>query len=551
MEHTSRTAAQAFVECLEQEGVKYVFGVPGEENLAFVEALRTSSIQLIVTRHEQAAVFMAATVGRLTGKVGVALSTLGPGATNLLTGMAYAQLGGMPVLAITGQKPIKRSKQGKFQILDVVEMMRPITKYSATVISADRITSLVRQAVKLADGARPGAVHIELPEDIAAETTSVRAIVPVPVRRPAPDPKALDEAARAIERATNPMIIVAAGANRRLVRKQLRVFIEKTGIPFVTTQMGKGVEDESSPMYIGTTALSSGDFVHHALAAADLVIMLGHDISEKPPVILTPETCTVIHMNFTPADIDAVYEPSYEVVGDVAYGLWALSETITPNPKWDFSYAKKVKAALSANIAEFADCADMPLRPERIVSDIAKAVDKNAILALDNGMYKIWIARNYRAHEQNSVLLDNALASMGAGLPSGIAAKLINPDTQVLTVTGDGGLLMCLGDLETAVRLGVHLVVLVLNDNGYGMIKWKQKDMHLPAFGLTFGNPDFVKLAESFGATGHRVNAADELVATIQKAFAGTGVHLIECPTWYAHTNEALRTITEEEITKL
>ena len=548
MEKLHRTGAELFVQCLMQEGVQYVFGVPGEENLAFVEALRTSPIQLVVTRHEQAAVFMAATVGRLTGKVGVALSTLGPGATNLLTGMAYAQLGGMPVLAITGQKPIRRSKQGKFQILDVVEMMRPVTKYSATVIAAERIPSMVRQAIKTAEAERPGAVHIELPEDIAAESTDERPIAPVRVRRPAPDAKAVAEAARAIAHSANPIIVIASGANRRLVRKQLRVFLEKTGIPFVTTQMGKGVEDESSPLYIGTTALSAGDYVHHALRKADLVVMLGHDISEKPPIVLTPDYCKVVHVNFTPADIDAVYEPTHEVVGDISTALWMLSETVTPSPAWDFSYAYKVKAALEKNVAECADAPDMPLRPERIVADIARAAHKDAILALDNGMYKIWIARNYKAHEQNSVLLDNALASMGAGLPSGIAAKLINPDRQVLTVTGDGGLLMCLGDLETAVRLGVHLVVLVLNDSGYGMIKWKQQDMGLPAFGLDFTNPDFVRLAESFGATGHRVASAGDLVPILQQAFAGSGVHLIDCPTSYAETHAMLQPVPESAI---
>ena len=408
---------------------------------------------------------------------------------------------------------------------------------------------MVRQAVKLAEAERPVAVHIELPEDIAAEMTTAVPMLPVKVRRPAPDPKAVEQAARMIEESKNPILIVAAGANRRLIRKQLRAFLQKTGMPFVTTQMGKGVEDESSDMYIGTTALSAGDYVHHALRKADLVVMLGHDIGEKPPIILTPEFCKVIHVNFSPADIDAVYEPTREVVGDVSHALWSLSEIVTPNPAWDFSYAKKVKAALLSNIAEFASASDMPLRPERIVADIARAVKKDAILALDNGMYKIWIARNYPAHEQNSVLLDNALASMGAGLPSGIAAKLLHPETQVLTVTGDGGLLMCLGDLETAVRLGVHLVVLLLNDSGYGMIKWKQKDMGLPDFGLSFNNPDFVALAESFGATGHRIASADELVPTIQKAFAGRGVHIIDCPTSYAETNDALRPVSESQIT--
>jgi acetolactate synthase-1/2/3 large subunit len=407
---------------------------------------------------------------------------------------------------------------------------------------------MVRQAVQLAESERPGAVHIELPEDIAAETTTAQPVAPVKVRRPVPDAKAIETAARAIEQAERPIVVVASGANRKLIRKQLRVFLEKTGIPFVTTQMGKGVEDESSPLYIGTTALSAGDYVHHALTRADLVIMLGHDISEKPPIVLTPERCKVIHINFSPADIDAVYEPTHEVVGDVSHALWALSEAVTPNPAWDFSYFKKVHAALEKNIAVNATSSEFPLRPERVVADLSTTLDRDAILALDNGMYKIWIARNYHAHEQNSVLLDNALATMGAGLPSGIATKLLYPDKQVLTVVGDGGLLMSLGDLETAVRLGVHLVVLVLNDSGYGMIKWKQKDMQLPAFGLSFGNPDFVTMAESFGATGHRVDSADSFSEILKTAFAGNGVHLIDCPINYAYTNDALAAVDASAI---
>ena len=290
----NKNTAEVLVECLEAEGVRYIFGVPGEENLTFLEAIRKSKIKFITTRHEQAAVFMAATVGRLTGKVGVALSTLGPGATNLLTGVAHAQLAGIPLLVITGQKPIKKSKQGQFQIIDVVKMMTPVTKYSATIISSDRMPSMVREAVKLALAERPGASHLELPEDIAEEICRAGSITPHKVRRPNADTKAIGLALEEIEKSRHPLVVLAAGGNRKLVRKQLHIFLNKTGIPFTSTQMGKGVEDESSPLYIGTTALSDGDYVHPALRRADLIIMIGHDISEKPPIALNGEDCKVI-----------------------------------------------------------------------------------------------------------------------------------------------------------------------------------------------------------------------------------------------------------------
>lgn len=545
-------AAQLFISSLEAEGVTHIFGLPGEENLLFLEAIRESSIKLVVTRHEQGAVFMAATMGRLTGKVGVALSTLGPGATNLVTGVAYAQLGGMPLLVITGQKPIKKSKQGRFQIIDVVRMMQPITKMATTLVSGERVVSTVREAVKLAEAERPGVVHIEFPEDIAAEEVSGIPLIPQKIRRPGPDPKAVTHAVSAIEKAVHPLIVIAAGANRKLVRKHLRVLIEKTGIPFVTTQMGKGVEDERSPQFLGTTALSAGDFVHKALAAADLILMIGHDITEKPPLIFDGTTNpAVIHVNFYQAEVDVVYAPTLEVIGDIAHTLWAIGEHITPQATWDFQLFYAYRTALEAHIAKTASLNTFPVRPERLVHDIREVMPANGILSLDNGMYKLWVARNYPAYEQNTVLLDNALATMGAGLPAGIAAKMLFPDRRVLVIAGDGGIMMNISELETARRLQLDLVVLILNDSGYGMISWKQGEMKLPSFGLEFTNPDFVKLAESFGATGHRLTSADELKPTLEAAFLAKGIHLIDCPVDYSQNGEMFGRGLKEAVSQL
>ena len=548
-----RNAASVFVQCLETEGVKYIFGVPGEENLAFLEALRTSTIKLIVTRDEQSAVFMAATVGRLTGRIGVALSTLGPGATNLVTGVAYAQLGGMPILVITGQKPIRKSKQGRFQIINAVRMMEPLTKYAATIESGERIPSMVRQAIKLAESERPGAVHLEFPEDIADEMVdeTVMPIISEKIRRADSNEKAIAQAVNAITTAKHPIILIASGANRKLVRKQLQNFLEKTQIPFVTTQMGKGVEDENSPLYIGTTSLSTGDYVHQALEHADTVIMLGHDIAEKPPIILTPANHKVIHINFSPADIDEVYIPTHEVVGDISHSLWAMAEKLEPQTNWDFSHFFTVRDALQKNVAESAQLNSFPIRPERVVADVARMMPNDGIISLDNGMYKIWFARNFKAHEQNSILLDNALATMGAGLPCGIAAKLLFPEKKVLVVAGDGGILMNIAELETAKRLGIDLVVLILNDSGFGMIQWKQETMQLPHFGLTFSNPDFVALAQSFGATGHQVEKTEDLATVLKSALDAKGVHVINCPVDYSKNVSALGEQLKKEISSI
>lgn len=537
-------ASDLFVKCLEKEGVEYIFGIPGEENIDLLESIRTSKIKLIVTRHEQAATFMAATYGRLTGKAGVALSTLGPGATNLVTGVAFAQLGGMPLVVITGQKPIKKSKQGQFQIIDVVEMMKPLTKSAEQIHSGSKIPSIIRNAFKLAEDERPGAVHLEFPEDIAREEVDTQPITPVKVRRPGPDPKAIAQAVELIEKAKHPLILIAAGANRKMIHKRLTEFIEKTNIPFMTTQMGKGVVDERSDAYIGTTALSQSDYLHCAFDKADVVLVIGHDIYEKPPALMGAEVDkTIIHINFYSAEIDDVYCPSLEIVGDIAHTMWALTEKVTPQESWNFTYFKKVKKILYDHIHKKDTNTQFPMLPEKFVSDLRSVLSQNAIITLDNGMYKLWISRNYPAFRQNGVLLDNALATMGAGLPAAIAAKLVKPHRHIVAVCGDGGFMMNSQELETAVRLGLNLIVIILNDNGFGMIKWKQDSQKLPSFGLNFGNPDFVTYARSYGAKGYRITKTEEFVPLMEKLLDTKGVHVVEVPVDYS---ENVKVFTHE-----
>jgi acetolactate synthase-1/2/3 large subunit len=534
-------ASDLLVECLEAEGVEYVFGVPGEENLDFLDSLsRSASIRLILTRHEQAAGFMAATYGRHTGKVGVCLATLGPGATNLVTAAAYAQLGGMPMLMITGQKPIKSSKQGRFQILDIVEVMRPVTKYAHQIASADNIPARIREAFRLAKEEKPGAAHIELPEDIAREEADT---IPIPAsfsRRPVAEAKAVRAAVERIERAHAPLLVIGAGGNRASAGRMLTQFVEKTGIPFITTQLGKGVVDETSDKFIGCAALSSGDFVHRAVEAADVIINVGHDVIEKPPFFMRHGGAEVIHVNFRAAEVDAVYFPQIEVVGDIANAVWQIKEDIVPQHRWDFAAMIRARDAERAHAQRGANDLRYPIYPEHLVDQVRKAVPADGIIALDNGIYKIWFARNYPAYAANTVLLDNALASMGAGLPSAMASAMVYPDRKVMAICGDGGFLMNVQDLETAVRLGLNLTVLILNDGAYGMIRWKQANMGFEDFGLTYGNPDFVALARAFGARGHRVETTEGLGPLIRQCLDSTGVQVIDVPMDYSDNDRVL-----------
>ena len=535
-------AADLFVKSLENEGVKYIFGVPGEENLRLLESIRKSSIRFIVTRHEQAAGFMAATIGRLTGQAGVCLSTLGPGSTNFVTAVAYAQLGGMPALFITGQKPVLKSKQGHFQIINTVGMMSPITKFSKQIIHGQGIPYTTRFTFKTAEEERPGAVHLELPEDIADEEVNEELVEVTKIRRPVAEEKAVVQAVAMIQSAKRPLLLIGAGANRKRTSNTLLKLIEKTGIPFFNTQMGKGVIDERHALYLGTAALSENDYLHCAIDRADLIINVGHDTIEKPPFIMRQgDSRKVIHVNFSSATIDQIYFPHLEVVGDIANSIWQMSEKIEVRQAWDFSYFMKIKKMLSEHIQELAAKKTFPYSPAQFVAEVRDVLSKDDdMLMLDNGMYKIWFARNYPAYAPNTLLLDNALASMGTGLPSAIAAKILYPDRRVVALCGDGGFMMSPQDLETAVRLKLDLVIIVLRDDAYGMIKWKQAAMNLEDFSLDFGNPDFVKFAESFGAKGKRVEKIDDLGRIMNEAFAEKGVCLIDVPVDYKDNKEVL-----------
>jgi acetolactate synthase-1/2/3 large subunit len=533
-------ASDLFVKALQAEGVRYVFGIPGEENLDLLESLRTSSIKLILTRHEQGAGFMAATYGRLTGKAGVCLATLGPGATNFVTAAAYAQLGAMPMLMITGQKPVKVSKQGHFQIVDVVSMMQPLTKYTRQIVSADNIPARVREAFRRAEEERPGATHLELPEDIAHEDTDAILIKASYHRRPVADEKAVARAVDAIVAAKRPILMVGAGANRKSSARMLRELIDKTGIPFFTTQMGKGVVDETHPLWLGNAALSDGDFVHRAIENADCIINVGHDVIEKPPFFMRRGLRTVIHINYFSAEVDTVYFPQIEVTGDVANAVWRLKQAITPQKHWDFAYFDKVRNALHAHLARNADDERFPIHPVRLVAVMREAMAADGIVCLDNGMYKIWFARYYRCREPNTLLLDNALATMGAGLPSAMAAKMVHPNRKVVAVSGDGGFMMNSQEIETAVRLKLNITQIVLRDNAYGMIKWKQANMKFANYGMDMGNPDFVKYAESYGATGWRPSSVAEFSQMLARSLEHDGVDVIDLAIDYSDNDRVL-----------
>jgi acetolactate synthase-1/2/3 large subunit len=528
------------VAALANEGVKRIFGVPGEENLDVVDSLRRSEIELVVTRHEQGAAFMAATYGRLTGKPGVCMTTLGPGALNLTTGAAYALLGAMPMIMITGQKGIMNSRQAGFQIVDVVSAFKPLTKMSRQIVSTATIPTLVRDAFRIAVEERPGPVLLELPEDVAGEEAEPAMMVPQhPIEIPVANRASLDRAAEMILAAKRPLIMLGAAASRPRSTAGIGDFVRRTRIPFFNTQMGKGTVPGGTNLYMGTAALSERDYVHEAVDRADLIIAIGHDTVEKPPFIMGPKGPRVIHVSYTPANVEQVYFPQCEVVGDVGPSLELLADRIEGRLQHAGALLSLRESILS-RISDRNNEDRWPVTPQRIVRDVRQVIPEDGIIALDNGMYKIWFARNYRTYVANTVLLDNALATMGAGLPSAMMASILYPERRVMAVCGDGGFMMNSQEMETAVRLKLNLVVLVLEDCAYGMIRWKQTVDNFPDFGLTFGNPDFVKYAESYGASGSRVTRCSDLTPTLEAAFEGGGVHLVVVPIDYSENKRVL-----------
>jgi acetolactate synthase I/II/III large subunit len=440
---------------------------------------------------------------------------------------------------ITGQKAIRSSRQARFQIVDIVATMRPLTKMATQIVSAQSIPTLVRDAFRVAQQERPGPVHLELPEDIAADDATADIIPPHAVELPVAPAAAIERAAAMIMGAKRPLVMLGAAASRPRLAEPLSAFVRRAKIPFFNTQMGKGAVNAGSNLYIGTAALSERDWVHEAIDKADLIISIGHDTVEKPPFLMGRNGPQVIHVGATPATVEQVYFPQAEIVGDVGANLANLADRLEgklPNGQALLG----LREGILARLAERSTEDRFPLTPQRIVHDVRQVIPPDGIVALDNGMYKIWFARNYRTSVANTLLLDNALATMGAGLPSAIAASMIHPERRVLAVCGDGGFMMNSQELETAVRLKLNLVVLVLEDRAYGMIRWKQEVDGFADFGLDFGNPDFVAYAKSYGAKGWRVGSAGEFKTTLEAAFAEGGVHLVVAPIDYSENMRVL-----------
>jgi acetolactate synthase-1/2/3 large subunit len=450
----------------------------------------------------------------------------------------------MPMIMITGQKPILTAKQARFQIVDVIGSMRPLTKMTRQIVSPYSIPTVVRDAFRVAAEERPGPVHLELPEDVAAEQIPLASLIPVhPLERPVAHPDAIDRAAQMILAAKRPLIMIGAAGNRPRLVASLSEFVRRMRIPFFNTQMGKGAVDGGSNLYVGTAALSERDYVHDAIDISDLIIAIGHDTVEKPPFLMRDEGGPkIIHIGFTSATVEQVFHPDAEVVGDVGATVTALADRLDGKLSADTSIIA-LRPTILASINDRSQEDRFPITPQRIVHDVRTVMPEDGIVCLDNGMYKIWFARNYRTHHANTLLLDNALATMGAGLPSAIMASLLYPERRVMAVCGDGGFMMNSQELETAVRLRLNLVVMILNDSAFGMIRWKQAVDGFPDFGLTFGNPDFVRYAQSYGARGSRVGAVEDLVPTLETAFKKGGVHLVDVPIDYS---ENARVLVEE-----
>jgi len=529
-------AAEVMVKALENEGVRYIFGLPGEENIDFLEAVRQSKIEFVLTRHEQGAGFMADVYGRLTGKAGVCLATLGPGATNLFTPVADAYLDRAPLVAITGQAATTQMHKESHQYIDIVSMFRSITKWNTRIGQPDVVAEAVRKAFKIAESEKPGATHLELPDDVAEKTVEKPEYFEIrKVRRPSPDHKAVDMAMELIKKAKKPLILAGNGTVRKRATTQLREFLEKTGFGVCNTFMGKGAAGHEYENNLFTIGLQARDHVAFAIQEADLIIAIGYDIVEYSPQFWNPDgKKKIIHIDFDQAEVDYWYHPEVEIVGDIASTMWALTQKVDESfPKRRGEFVIKHRKNILADIHEFDKSDDFPIKPQKIIHDVRAVLGDNDILISDVGAHKLWVARSYLAYEPNTCLISNGFASMGIALPGGIAAKLVYPDRKVMTISGDGGFLMNVQELETAVRLKTPTVNMVWSDGTLGLIEWKQQNKFGRAYGTRFENPDWVELAESFGAVGIKVNKGDNLQDVFRKAFTFDKPVVIDCPVDY------------------
>ncbi len=531
-------ASDLLVKCLEEEGIEYIFGVPGEENADFMMSLEQSGkINFVLTRHEQGAAFMAEIYGRLTGNPAGCLGTLGPGATNLITGVADSNMDRAPMLVLTGQGSTDRLHKESHQIMDVVSMFKPVTKWATTILKPDTIPEIVRKAVRVARTEKPGAVHLELPEDVASMETDEVPIVPRRFRRSVPDAKIVDEAFAMLEQAKRPIILAGNGCIRKRASKQLRLLSEQTGIGVICTFMAKGCVDMDAEYCLYTIGLGSKDRGSLAIDDADLVITLGFDMVEYHPQLWNPKgDKKIIHADFLAAEIDAHYDPEVELIGDLAHTLWMLNERVAASAalSFDLDGQRKTREAMAADFAEYKDDkTDGLIRPQKALWDARQVMGPHDILLSDVGAHKMWIARHYQCHEPNTCLIPNGFCSMGFALPGAIAAGIVHPDRRILAIAGDAGFLMNVQEMETAVRIGSNIVVLVWADNEYGLIAWKQETHFGRHTDLSFGNPDWEQLASAFGWNGHYVSRSEELAGTLESAFQESGPSLIVIPIDY------------------
>ncbi len=525
-------ASELFVRCLENEGVEVVFGLPGEEMLDLLEALRRSKIRFLPTRHEQAAAFMADIYGRLTGRAGVCLSTLGPGALNLATGIADATLDHAPVVAVTAQTSLAQVHKESHQYVNIVDVFRPLTKWNTRIERASVITEVVRKAFKTAQQEKPGACHLELPEDIASSPAEGEPLASLSARRPSADRDAVARAAEMIERAKMPVLLAGNGVIRGRASAALRALSEKMGIPVATTFMGAGAVPFDYDLSLLSIGLQAHDAVSFGFDRADLILAVGYDLVEYAPALWNPEKDkTIIHVDFTPGETDANYQPSVELVGDVAGTLALLAGQVSGRKATDFP--RTLRTYILKEFEESASDPGMPMKPQRILHEIRRALRRDDLLVCDVGAHKMWVARMFPAYEPNTVIISNGLAAMGIGLPGALAAKLVHPHKNVVAVCGDGGFLMNCHELETSKRLGLPVVVVIFNDGGYGLIKWKQVLRYGFDYGCDFSNPDFVALARSFGVRGARVERPEELETSLKEAFASGETTVIDVPVDY------------------
>ncbi|MEL7272026.1 MAG: acetolactate synthase large subunit [Pseudomonadota bacterium] len=525
-------AAKLMVKCLENEGVEFIFGIPGEENIGVMDALLDSPIQFVTTRHEQAAAFMADVHGRLTGRAGVCMSTLGPGATNLVTGVADGNMDRAPMVAIAGQGATTRMHKESHQVLDLVNLFDPISKYSVQIREPEIVPEIVRKAFKFAEAEKPGAAFIDFPENIAE--TEVTGCVPLrrqaPIEPVAPEGKC-QQVSALIDGAENPIIIAGNGVIRDGASDALVAFAEQLNIPVATTFMAKGVMPSSHRLSMGTVGLKAHDLIAFALEEADLVLCVGYDMVEYDPGHWNPDSALrIIHIDGSPAEVDSHYIVEAGVIGNLNNSLQRIAAQCQPRPTPPMA---ELTHSIHTMLNEYAEDTGYPVKPQRIISDLRKVMEPDDIVISDVGAHKMWMARMFQAERPNTCIISNGFASMGIALPGAIAAKMIYPERNVLAVCGDSGFMMNNQEIETALRLKLNITVIIFNDNKYGLIEWHQLREYGRTSNIDVTNPDFVKFAESFGAKGYKVERTEDLAATLRTAMADGTVSIIDCPVDY------------------